>query len=180
MYARILYACHLVCCNLLAAPCLSYYCVCALAKIPAYSALIFKWLPLQAYSVHRISTHNLLLIWVQQLLILVLIMNRVCKNHPDRFCYICGQVTFPQRKLHISEFVRKAYHAYFGVKLGDQDKAFAPHFCCQTCVNNLRSWWNKSKECLPFAVPMVWREGKDHSTDCYFCMVNLEGKLRKL
>jgi hypothetical protein len=107
-------------------------------------------------------------------------MNRSCKNHPDRFCYICGQVTFPKRKLNITEFVKKSYHAYFGVKLGDQDKAFAPHFCCQTCVNNLRGWWNKSKNSLPFAVPMVWREGRDHLSDCYFCMTNLEGKITNM
>lgn len=104
-------------------------------------------------------------------------MNRkACKNDPDRFCYICGQITLPNRKSKITSFVKKMYQAYFGIKLGDQDKSFAPHICCKTCVEGLRRWSNKKQKSLPFGIPMVWREGKDHITDCYFCMTNLEGK----
>jgi hypothetical protein len=36
----------------------------------------------------------------------------------------------------------------------------------------------KRSKCLNFGVPMVWREGKDHSTNRYFCMTNLQGKLQ--
>ena len=32
---------------------------------------------------------------------------------------------------------------------------------------------------MPFAVPIVWRERKDHITNCSFCMMNLKGINRK-
>ena len=60
-------------------------------------------------------------------------MDCKCKNNPDRFCYICGNVVFPNLQAKITDFVRKAYHDYFGDKLGDQDKPFAPYICCKTC-----------------------------------------------
>lgn len=102
-------------------------------------------------------------------------MFRKCTNNPDRFCYICGKLTLAHRKLPINQFVKLAYHQYFGVKLGDQEKPFAPHICCKTCVESLRSWSNNKSSHLPFGIPMVWREGKDHITDCYFCMTDLRG-----
>ena len=106
-------------------------------------------------------------------------MDRKCTNHPDRFCYICGNVILPGCLAKITDFVKKAYHAYFGVKLGDQDKLFIPHVSCKIGVENLRDWRDKKRKSMPFAVPMVWREGKDHVTGCYFCMTNLQGIDRK-
>ena len=106
-------------------------------------------------------------------------MDRTCKNHPNRFCYICGHVVLPDRQVKITDFVKKTYQAYFGVKLGDQDKSFAPHICRKTCAENLRDWRNKKRKSMPFGVPMVWREGKDHVTDCYFYMTDLKVINRK-
>ena len=63
-------------------------------------------------------------------------MDRKRTNHPDRFCYICGNVILPGRLAKITDFVKKAYHTYFGVKLGDQEKSFPPHVSCKTCVEN--------------------------------------------
>ncbi|KAL7639433.1 UNVERIFIED_CONTAM: hypothetical protein RMT77_009934 [Armadillidium vulgare] len=105
-------------------------------------------------------------------------MDRKCKNNPNKFCYICGKVTFTDQ-IPITNFVKKSYHAYFGINLRDKDKAFAPNTCCKTCVENLRRWVNKKAKSLPFGVPMVWGEIKDHDTDCYFCMTNLYGFNRK-
>ena len=80
----------------------------------------------------------------------------------------------PSRQAKITRFVKNACQAYFGLKLGDQDKAFAPHMCCKTCVEALRFWSKKKIKSLPFGIPMVLREGKVHVTDCYFCMTNLQ------
>jgi hypothetical protein len=61
-------------------------------------------------------------------------------NHPDVFCYICGEYTQKASRKPISEFVKRAYVGYFGVKLGDQDKPWAPHIVCKTCTEHLRQW----------------------------------------
>ena len=93
-------------------------------------------------------------------------LGRTCKNHPYRFCYICGHVVLPDRKTKITETVKKAYQDNFRVKLGDQDNPFAPRICRKTCVEILRDWRNYKRKSMLFDVPMVWREGKDHVTDC--------------
>lgn len=105
-------------------------------------------------------------------------MYHKCKNHPNRFFYTCGNVVLPDRETKITDFV-KTCHAYFGVKLGDQDKPFAPQICCKTCVENLRDWLNKKRKSMLFGVPKGGRKGKDHVTDCCFCMTNLKGINRK-
>ena len=98
-----------------------------------------------------------------------------CIHDPDHFCYICGSFTPPKQRKNITDFVKKAYHAYFGIKLGDQDKSWAPHVACRSCVESLRHWTKGRRSSLVFGIPMVWREPKNHTEDCYFCMTNLFG-----
>ena len=100
---------------------------------------------------------------------------RSCCNDPDSFCYICGEYILKEYKRSITDFVRKVYRAYFGVKLGDQDKPWAPHVVCKSCVEHLRMWTKGKTKSFRFGVPMVWREQKNHFDDCYFCMVDLKG-----
>ena len=64
---------------------------------------------------------------------------------------------------------------YFGCPLGDQDKSWAPHVICTSCSSGLRDWLNKRKLSMPFAIPMVWREQKNHYDDCYFCLIDIIG-----
>jgi hypothetical protein len=47
---------------------------------------------------------------------------------------------------NITNFIRKMYYAYFGVKLEDQDKSWAPHSACYVCVEDLRKWSNGKRK----------------------------------
>ena len=86
------------------------------------------------------------------------------------------EVTCAPQNHNKTAVVKKAYHNYFGCKVGDQDKSWAPHYCCNTCATTLRQWLNQKRESMPFAIPLVWQEPTDHSSNCYFCMIPPVGK----
>ena len=74
-----------------------------------------------------------LLIYFQHDICIPVRIDCKCKNDLDRYCYISGNVVLPNRQAKITDFVRKVYHDYFGIKLGDQYKSFAPHVCYKMC-----------------------------------------------
>lgn len=94
---------------------------------------------------------------------------------PDSFCFICGEYTVKRQQRNINDFVKKVYFAYFKLKLGDQDKPWAPHKVCRRCEEDLRLWFKGKKNSFRFGIPMIWREQKNHTTDCYFCSVYVKG-----
>ena len=75
--------------------------------------------------------------------------------------------------------MKTAYKCYFGCKVGDQDKKWAPHICCNSCNTQLLRWAVGKQKEMPFAVPMIWREPTDHVTVCYFCLTNTKGFSKK-
>jgi hypothetical protein len=89
---------------------------------------------------------------------------RRCVNNPDCFCYTCGCYVIKMQKSNITSFVKKAYYAYFKVTFGDQDKGWAPHVVCNTCVEGLIHWYQRSS--MPFGIRMVWRQPQNHYDDC--------------
>jgi len=93
-------------------------------------------------------------------------MSRDCFNSADNFCYICGEVTFERQREAITAIVKWVYHLFFGGKIGEQDKSWAPQICCLKCATNLSQWLNGKRHAKPFAVPIVWREASSHATDC--------------
>ena len=95
---------------------------------------------------------------------------RGCINEPDIFCYICGSSvpSVQQQNLNV-------YHVYFGIKLGDQDKAWSPHRVCRNCVSSLRQWSTEKQKSSAFGIPMFWREPKGHGKEWYFCSCVVDG-----
>lgn len=71
--------------------------------------------------------------------------------------------------------MKKVYFAYFKLKLGNQDKPWAPHKMCRRCREDIFWWFKSKKNSFPFGIPMMWRELQNHTTDCYFCLVDLRG-----
>lgn len=107
------------------------------------------------------------------------VQKRGCVNPADSFCYICGQFIPKSQKRTINKMTKIAYHKYFDCVVGDQDREWAPHVCCQTCAANLSNWLHGKRSSMPFAVPMIWREPTNHFNDCYFCMTKVSGFSRK-
>ena len=105
-------------------------------------------------------------------------MPRKCVNSSDAFCYIRGEVTFKSRRLCFTPVIKKCHEHYFGCKVGDQDKSWAPHFCCVSCARLLTTWANVSCS-MPFAIPMVWRETTGHVSEFYFCLTSVTGVTAK-
>ena len=106
-------------------------------------------------------------------------MSRRCINDKDSFCYTCGEFVFKENRKTIDEFYMKAYYTYFKIKLGDQDKTWAPHIICKSCKESLRHQTTGNRTALKFQIPMIWREPAKHFNDCYFSMTNLVGYNKK-
>lgn len=102
-------------------------------------------------------------------------MPRNCVNNVNSFCYVCGSFAIKSHRKKITLQIKKAYKLYFGCHLGDQDKSWAPHIVCSLCSVKLLGWLRGTTHSMPFAIPMIWREPRDHLTDCYFCITKVKG-----
>ena len=93
---------------------------------------------------------------------------RWCVNNPGAFSYNWRYSTLIRQRRNITSFVKRAYKVCFGLTLGNQDKKFAPRTVRHNCEEMLRDWTKRKRKGLPFGIPIIWRELKDHTTDCYF------------
>ncbi|GBM77926.1 hypothetical protein AVEN_89589-1 [Araneus ventricosus] len=81
-------------------------------------------------------------------------MPRECKNNPDSFCYVCGDLTLKAQRKLLSPLLQTAYHFYFDCQVGDQGKEWPPKLCCTTCYSSLTKWLKGTCKSMPFAVSM--------------------------
>ena len=75
----------------------------------------------------------------------------------------------------ITDFVKNIYKSYFGHVLSNQDKTWAPHKICTTCLLELCKWSKGQKNSFKIVSPVLWREPNDHVKDCYFCCCDITG-----
>jgi len=94
----------------------------------------------------------------------------LCEQCRPILLCVCGEVMLASQRCSIMHLIKKAYHLYFGCKLGDQDKKWVLHIVCKSCAIHLGGWINCKEMAIPFAVQMVWREPSNHSSDCCFCL----------
>jgi hypothetical protein len=124
----------------------------------AVNALSFFNLNFNLYCV-VLWTCQVVVMWTLQNVFVISVANLWLKKHQQ----------------NITGFIRKVYYAYIGVKLEVQDKSWAPHKVCYVCVVDLRKWSKWKKKTFRFGVPVIWREPKNHSDDCYFCCWDVKG-----
>ena len=46
---------------------------------------------------------------------------------------------------------------------------------CNSCCCGLKDWFNRRKALMSFAIPMIWREPRNHVDDCYCCLTKVKG-----
>jgi hypothetical protein len=102
-------------------------------------------------------------------------MSRKCANSPKLFCYICGEFTQKPQTKFITPTLKKAYELYFRCKIGDQGIA-GHHIHVKIDVRDIYVAVSLAltHQSMYFAVPMAWREQKNHFTECYFCLTTID------
>ena len=55
-------------------------------------------------------------------------MSRKCLNHPDTFCYVCGELKSKSQRRNFTPLIKKCYELYFCCRVGEKDEIWAPQY----------------------------------------------------
>ena len=94
----------------------------------------------------------------------------LCEQCGPMLLCVWGEVTSASQRRSMTPLIKKAYHLYFGCKLGDQEKKWTPHIVCKSCAIRFGGWINHNGMSMKFAVPVVWWEISKQSSSCWFCL----------
>ena len=75
-------------------------------------------------------------------------VSNLCEQCGPIVLCVCGEVTLASQRRSITPLNKKAYHLYYGCKLGDQDKKWALHIVCESCAVSWRLPLDSSKVSL--------------------------------
>jgi len=81
-------------------------------------------------------------------------------------------MTFKSQRQNVIPLIKKCYKLYFGCKVGHQHKKVGPSYLLYNVCKASLAWVNGSHQ-MPFTVPLVWREPKDHSSDRNFHLTDI-------
>lgn len=102
-----------------------------------------------------------------------------CIEQVRKFCYICGNFETDSDRRSISEFIKTQYLKCYKKPMRNLDKPWVPTSICNSCRIALSAWDDKIIKKHLIIQPTIWREPKDHETDCYFCLCNTKGFNKK-
>ena len=81
-------------------------------------------------------------------------MSRSCVNSVDLLLCVRGSNVSVTETFY-NAFDQESVPSVLWVKLGDQDKKWAPHIVCKSCAICLGGWINSKGMAMPFAVPVA-------------------------
>lgn len=105
-----------------------------------------------------------------------------CKLDHNKFCFICGQYIFVDKKRPLKFYCRRidthgfseVYQHAYHCDIGDRNIEWSPDVCCVPCYRRL---FDKSRP-IKFNSPTKWNVPKNHPLDCYFCNTIVNDCLR--
>jgi len=96
-----------------------------------------------------------------------------CSDKIDKFCYVCGTFKTSHFRRTINDWTKDKYLECYNTPIKNLDKVWVPRSICNACRINFIKWKEIKTDVI--IQPAVWREPKNHHSDCYFCACHVTG-----
>jgi len=96
-----------------------------------------------------------------------------CSDKIDKFFYVCGTFKTSHFRRTINDWTKDKYLECYNTPIKNLDKVWVPRSICNACRINFIKWKEIKTDVI--IQPAVWREPKNHHSDCYFCACHVTG-----